>query len=131
MMDISDGNSVLFHVCCVLNTKVWPKLQGGSNDDENLSPQLNSVKKLFENFNNMEVFHSLSINSLINGYSDNVQYAYRYFDTEHIKPMKLWIKLLIIGRNNENSRDIMLRLGLCLCTPFSNATLLQSNFSFI
>ena len=72
----------------------------------------------------MEVFHSLSINSLIDGYSDIVQYAYRYFDTEHIKLMKLWIKLLIIGKNNENSRDIMLHLGRCLCTPFSNATLL-------
>ena len=31
---------------CVLNTKVWPKLQKGSKDDENLLLQLNSVKKL-------------------------------------------------------------------------------------
>ena len=37
----------------------------------------------------MEVFHPVSIDSLIDGYSDNVQYAYRYFDNEHTEPMKL------------------------------------------
>ena len=37
--------------------------------------------------------------------------------------MKLWRKLLIIGKNNEHWKDIMLLLELFLCTPFSNATL--------
>ena len=37
--------------------------------------------------------------------------------------MKLWSKLLIIGKNNEHGKDIMLILELCLCTPFFNATL--------
>ena len=37
VMEISDGDSVLFDVCRVLNTKVWPKLHEGSKDDENLS----------------------------------------------------------------------------------------------
>ena len=37
----------------------------------------------------MEVFHPVSIDSLIDGYSDIVQYAYRYFDNEHTEPMKL------------------------------------------
>ena len=74
-MEISDGDSVLFDVCRALNTKVRPKLQEGSKDDENLSLQLNSVKNLFEKFNNMEVFHPVSIDSLIDGYSDIVQYA--------------------------------------------------------
>ena len=55
-MEVSDGDSVLFHVYRVLYTKFWPKLQ-----------QLDSVKELFENFNNMEVSHSFSINSLIDG----------------------------------------------------------------
>ena len=82
-LEISDGDSVLFDVCHVLNTKVWPKLQEGRKDNENLSLQLNSVKNPFEKFNNMEVFHPVSIGSLIDGYSDIVQYAYRYFDIEY------------------------------------------------
>ena len=83
VMEISDGDSVLFDVCRVLNTKVWPKLHEGSKDDENLSLQLNSVKNLFEKFNNMGVFHPVSIDLLID----------RYFDIEHTEPMKLWSKL--------------------------------------
>ena len=122
-MEISDSDSVLFYVCRILNTKVWPKLQEGSKDDENLSLQLNSVKNLFEKFNKMEVFHTVSIDSLIDGYSDIVQYANRYLDIEHTEPMKLWSKLLIIGKNNEHWKNTMLLLELCLCTPFSNATL--------
>ena len=113
VMEISDGDSVLFDVCRVLNTKVWPKLHEGSKDDENLSLQLNSVKNLFEKFNNMGVFHPVSIDLLID----------RYFDIEHTEPMKLWSKLLLIGKNNEHWKNIMLLLELCLCTQFSNATL--------
>ena len=74
-MEISDGDFVLFYACHVLSTKVWPKWQEGSKDDENLSLQLNSVRKLFGNFNNMDVFHSVSIDSLIDGYTDIVQHA--------------------------------------------------------
>ena len=59
----------------------------------------------------MEVFHPVSIDWLIDSYSDIVQYAYCYFDIEYTKLMKLWSKLLITGKNNEH------------CTPFSNATL--------
>ena len=129
-MEISDGDSLLFDVYRVLNTKVWPKLQEGTKDDENLSLQLNSVKNLFEKLNKMEVFHPVSIDSLIDGYSDIVQYAYRYFNTEYTKLMKLWSKLLIIGKNNEHWKDIMLLKELCLCTPFSNATL-ESFFSHL
>ena len=121
-MEINDGDSVLFDICRVLNTKVWPKLQEGRKDDENLSLQLNSVKNLFEKFNNMEVFHPVSVDLLIDGYSDIVQYAYRYFDIEYTEPMKLWSKLFIIGKNKEHWKDMLL-LELCLCTPFSNATL--------
>ena len=70
----------------------------------------------------MEVFHPVSTDSLIDGYSDIVQYAYCYFNIEYTELMKLWSKLLIIGKKNENWKDIMLFLELCLCTPFSNAT---------
>ena len=122
-MEISDDTSMLFDVCRVLNTKVWPKLQEGSKDNENLSLQLNSVKNLFEKFNNMEVFHPVSIDSLIDGYSDIVQNAHCYLEIEHTKLMKLWSKLVIINKSNEDWEDIMLLLELCLCSLFSNATL--------
>ena len=46
-----------------------------SKGDEYLLLQLNSVKNL-EKFTNMEVFHPVSFDSLIDGYSDIAQYVY-------------------------------------------------------
>ena len=62
---------MIFYVCCVLNTKVMKCSKG----DEYLLLQLNSVKNL-EKFTNMEVFHPVSFDSLIDGYSDIAQYVY-------------------------------------------------------
>ena len=62
---------MIFYVCCVLNTKVMQCSKG----DEYLLLQLNSVKNL-EKFTNMEVFHPVSFDSLIDGYSDIAQYVY-------------------------------------------------------
>ena len=95
-MEIRDDDSVLFGVCRVLNTKVWLKLQEGSKEDENLQLQLNSVKNLFEKFDNMEVFYPVSVDSLIDGYSDIVQYAYRFFDIGHTEALKMQLKILNI-----------------------------------
>ena len=101
-MELSDGEFVVFDVCPVLNTKVCPKLQEGSKD-ENLLLHLNSVKNLFEKFNKVSTdslidgIDSVSIDSLIDGYSDINQYGYCYFDIEHTQPVKLWGKLLITG----------------------------------
>ena len=121
-MEINIGNYANFEVCCVLNTMVWPTLQESSKDDENLLLQLKFCY-LFAKFNNMEVYNPVSIELLINGCSDIVQYVYSYFNIEHTVPMKLWSKLLIIRKNNEHLKDIMLLLELCLCTTFSNTTL--------
>ena len=101
-MEISDGEFVVFDVCPVLNTKVCPKLQASSKD-ENLLLQLNSAKNLFEKFSKVSIdslidrIDSVSIDSLIDGCSDINQYAYHYLEIEHTQPMKLWGKLLIIG----------------------------------
>ena len=62
---------MIFYVCCVLNTKVMKCSKG----DEYLLLQLNSVKNL-EKFTNMEVFHPVSFDSLLDGYSDIAQYVY-------------------------------------------------------
>ena len=88
-MEISDGDSALFDVCCVLNMKLWPKLQEGSKDDENLSLLFNSVKSLFEKSNNMEVFHPVKLFNM----HTNI-----YLNIEHIETMKLWSKLLKTGK---------------------------------
>ena len=121
-VEINIGNYANFDVCCVLNTMVWPTLQESSKDDQSLLLQL-KFRYLFAKSNNMKVYNPVSIDLLINDCSDIVQYAYRYFNIAHTVPMKLWSKLLIIHKNNEHLKDIILLLELCLYTTFSNTTL--------
>ena len=54
---------------------------------------------------------------------DVVWHAYHYFDIKNIKPVSLWSKICTLGKDRESWHDIMILIKLCLCTPFSNATL--------
>ena len=71
----------------------------------------------------MPVFKSITRDSLQTGFVDVVRYTYRYFDVENIKPVSLWSKICTLGKDRESWHDIMILIELCLCTPFSNATL--------
>ena len=121
---ISDGDNVLFDICRILNSKVWPSLEQPDSDDEQvLSHQLTAVTKIYQKYKLMDVFTSTTLNSLIIGYIDVVRYAYRYFNIDSTDPMKLWSKLCMLGKDKESWKDIIFLIELCLCTPFSNATL--------
>ena len=81
----------------------------------------------------MPIFESTSLESLQNGYTEFVRYAYRYFDIDNVKPADLWPKLCRLGKEREDWKSIMLLIELCRCTTFSNATLEKffSHFKFI
>ena len=81
----------------------------------------------------MPTFESTSVESLQNGYTEFVSYAYHYFDINNVKPADLWPKLCRLGKEREDWKPIMLLIELCRCTPFSNATLERffSHFKFI
>ena len=130
---ISDGDKILFHVCHVSNSAVWPDLTNDSDEDEvKLSLQLNAIHEIYEKYKSMPIFESTSLESLQNGYTEFVCYAYCYFDIDNVKPADLWPKLWL-GKEREDWKPIMLLIELCRCTPFSNATLERffSHFKFI
>ena len=80
---ISDGDKVLFDVCKVLNSAVWPLLtKDESEDDQILSVQFAAINNLFERFQTMPVLKSIIHDSLQTGFVDVVWYAYHYFDVE-------------------------------------------------
>ena len=111
---ISDGDKVLFDVCQVLNSAVWPSLtKDESEDDQILSVQLAAINNLFERFQTMPVFKSITRDSLQTGFVDVVWYAYRYFGIENIKPMSLWSKICTLGKDRQSWHDIMILIELC------------------
>ena len=80
----------------------------------------------------MPIFESTSFESLQNGYTEFVRYAYRYFHINIVKPADLWPKLCRLDKEREDWTPIMLLIELCRCKPFSNATLERffSHFKF-
>ena len=92
---ISDSDTVLFDVCCVLNTTVWPQLNDFDKDEEVLSVQFTAINSIFERFKLMPIFESVTCKSLQNGYADIICYAHQYFGIDKIKPMNLWSKICL------------------------------------
>ena len=71
----------------------------------------------------MEVFNDISWEATLNGFVDVVHYANQYFSLPIANPIVLWGKILILGKNEPNWRGISLIIRICLCAPFSNASL--------
>ena len=119
-----DGDNIIFDVCLILNTSVWPKLDDGNEDDEMvLGKQLDAVKRIYQRYCRMDAFTSVTQDETMDGYIDIVRYANRYFNTDNVNPMDVWAKLAKIGCTKTNWNGAMLVSELCLCAPFSNATL--------
>ena len=85
---ISDGDTVLFDVCHVLNTTVWPQLNDSNKDEEVLSVQFTAINSIFERFKLMPVFESVMCELLQSGYADIIRYAHRYFAVDKIKKQR-------------------------------------------
>ena len=115
---VSDGDNILF------NSTVWPALTNDSDEDEiKLSLQLNTICEINEKYKSMPIFESTSLESLQNGYTKFVHFAYHYFDIDNVKPADLWPKLCRLGKEREDWKSIMLLIELFRCTPFLIATL--------
>ena len=71
----------------------------------------------------MEVFTVFNLNNVKDGFIDIVRYSNRYFNITETKPLLLWGKLAKLGEEKPDWRGILLIIELCLCAPFSNATL--------
>ena len=117
---ISDGDTVIFDVCRVLNTTAWLQL-----NDSNKFFQFSSLEStaFLKHSSSLPVFESVTRESLQSGYADIICYAHRYFAVDKIKPMNLWSKICLGNKEKESWHYIILLFDLCLCTPFSNATL--------
>ena len=122
-----DGDNIIFDVCLILNTGVWPKLDDNSeeNDENVLEKQLNAVKRISQRYCKMKAFHSVTQYEVSDGYIEVVKYASRYFNTVGTNPIDVWSKLAKIGRDKANWTGVILVSELCLCAPVSNATLVR------
>ena len=98
---------------------------GDQDDDEDLlQVHLNAVKRVYDRFSRMDAFSSVTLDEIIDGYIDVVRYGNRYFNLVKTNPLDLWCKLGKISSTVRTDwKGVMLIIELCLCVPFSNATL--------
>ena len=78
-----------------------------------VSQQEGQLRIFFRIFQNQRVSSLIAI----------VRYANRYFNSVEIYPLELSCKSRKLAVNKVDGRDTMLVIELCLCAPFSNATL--------
>ena len=85
---------MLFDVCCMLNSKVWPNMQGsnGDTDEQLLQKQLEWLSNIYNRFQPilLKCLPSICLDELHNGYINIVQYANRYFNCVEIDPLDMW-----------------------------------------
>ena len=117
---VSDGDKVLFDVCQALNSAVWLSLtKDESEDDQILSVQFAAINNLFERFQTMSVFKSITCDSLQTGFVDVV---WCYLDVENIKPVSFWFKICKLVKDREPWHDNNDSDRVMLMYTFSNAT---------
>ena len=50
-------------------------------------------------------------------------YAVRYFNVQKVNPIDLWSKTLSLKEEHADWKPASLSTEICLCAPFSNATI--------
>ena len=122
----ADAGDVLYDVCCVLNSQIWPLFNDDESDEiieEKFSTQLSAINRIFNRYGAMEAFKKFTSDNVVEGFIDIVRYAKRYFETENMNSLEFWSKLAKPGKDKTKWSGFLLILELCLCAPVSNATL--------
>ena len=71
----------------------------------------------------MNIFKDINVDDIRKDYVDGVRYCQRYLNFEKPNPTELWHKVHLLCKDKTEWWGIDLVIEICLCTPFSNATL--------
>ena len=122
LRDVEDTNEnhiatkddvLLLHVNKLLHCASW------STKSQN---QVDSLIKIFRQFENMPSLKGTNIINLQEQYSQLVDYTLHYHTNyREIEPYQMWSILYDVKKNDNSFADIFEFIRLCFCIPFSNA----------
>ena len=78
------------------------------------------MKTIYRRYYQQKALAAVTEEEIINGFID-IRYDSRYFNTDDVNPIDIWSKLVKI--NKSDWHGVLLLSELCLCAPFSNASL--------
>jgi hypothetical protein len=115
----TQSDILLRHMCKVLNTSCWivPKEVETSVA---LEMPCKSIETIYDHYKEMNLIKSQSIDELKEQYLQVVEYTKQYHKVELFEPLDMWS--LLNQRIGKRFPDIFHFIELCLCAPYSNAT---------
>ena len=85
--------------------------------------QFATIQKLFNRFKEKAIFNGVTSEDIIESLQATIRYASIYFSTNIANPMNFWSKVLNLRKDDQLMKPSLLIVDVCLCAPFSNATL--------
>ena len=85
--------------------------------------QFATIQKLFNRFKEKAIFNGVTSEDIKESLQATIRYASIYFSTNIANPMNFWSKVLNLKKDDQLMKLSLLIVDVCLCAPFSNATL--------
>ena len=118
-----DGDRIVFEVCRILNCKVWPNVTDDSDTATQYCLQLAALITVFNQYKDIDVMKCYTEDDVLSSFLAALRYTHRYFNTFNINPIEFWSKILSLADEHIFWKPTTLIIEICLCAPFSNASL--------
>ena len=114
---------LFFDVCRILNCNVWPNVRDDSDTATHYSLQLAALITVFNQYKDIDVMKCYTEDDVLSSFLAVLRYAHRYFNTSNINPIEFWSQILSLADEHIFWKPTTLIIEICLCAPFSNASL--------
>ena len=78
---------IIFEVCLILSTTVWPKLDDNTDGEvvfESAVKRVSDVKRVYQRYYRQKAFAAVTEEEIINSFIDIIRYASQYFNTKNV-----------------------------------------------
>ena len=113
---------ILFFICRILNCNVWPNVRDDSDTATQYSLLLAALITVFNRYKDIDVMKSYT-EDVLSSFLAVLRYAHQYFNASNINPIEFWSKILSLADEHTFWKPTTLIIEICLCAPFSNASL--------
>ena len=118
-----DSDCIIFDKCRKLNCNVWPNVTDDSDTATQCYLQLAALITVFNRYKDIDAMKCYTEDDVLSSFLVVLHYARRYFNTSNINPIEFWSKILSLADEHIFWKPATLIIEICLCAPFSNASL--------
>ena len=106
-----------------MNCNVWSNVTHDSDTATHYSLQLAALIMVFNWYKDVDVMNFYTEDDVLSSFLAILHYAHQYFNTSNIKPIRILEQDSSSWRWTQFLETHTLIIEICLCAPFSNASL--------